>query len=314
MKHFISLDQLSEDQILSLIDQAKNYKTSYPQITEQVFCANLFFEPSTRTKMSFTLAEKKLGINVLDFNDSISSTKKGESLYDTAKTFESIGADLLIIRHPSNHWVEELDGLSIPIINAGAGVEEHPTQCLLDLFTIYEEFGSLKDIKVTIAGDIKHSRVAHSNVKALQRLGATVCCSAPKGLEDSTIGVPYLSMDQAVEQSDVLMMLRIQHERHMDTVETEDGYLNKYGLTKTREQKMKDHAVILHPAPINRGIEIDSDLVECQRSRIFKQMENGVYVRMAIIVKLLKEWGISTNENTIEKRNKVLRYKRAGNM
>lgn len=314
MKHFFSLNPLTEIQLLTLLEEAKNYKSAYPQILDQMFCANLFFEPSTRTKMSFILAQKKLGIETLDFNESISSTKKGESLYDTAKTFESIGADLLIIRHPSDKWIEELSDLSIPIINAGAGKAEHPTQCLLDLLTIYEEFGSFKNLKVTIAGDIKHSRVAHSNVKALQKLGADVYFSAPPGLEDDSLNIPNLTMDQAAQISDVMMMLRVQHERHNDIVDTNNGYLDNYGLTKSREKIMKDQAIILHPAPVNRGVEIDSSLVECERSRIFKQMENGVYVRMAIIIKLLKEWGITTDENTIEKRNKILKYKQASSM
>lgn len=310
MKHFISLDHLTKTQLLALIEQAKNYKRSYPQISDQIFCANLFFEPSTRTKMSFILAQKKLGIDVLDFNENISSIQKGESLYDTAKTFESIGANLLIVRHHSDQWIKELKGISIPIINAGAGKEEHPTQCLLDLLTIYEEFSTFENLKITIAGDIKHSRVAHSNVKALRKLGAEVFFSAPPGLKDDSLSVTNLSMDEAVELSDVIMMLRVQHERHIHANENSDNYLEKYGLTKTREKKMKNHAIILHPAPVNRGVEIDSELVECQRSRIFKQMENGVYVRMAIIIKLLKEWGMMTNENIIEKRNKILSYER----
>src|SRR5690625_2800309 len=313
MEHFISVEQLTKTQLLTILKQAKAYKSSYPQNLEQIFCANLFYEPSTRTKMSFIVAERKLGIEVLDFNESISSTKKGESLYDTAKTFEAIGADLLVIRHPSDDWIEELQDISIPIINAGAGKKEHPTQCLLDLLTIYEEFGTFENLKITISGDIKHSRVAHSNVNALRKLGAEVYLSAPEGLEDPLLDVPYISMNQAVDISDVVMMLRVQHERHSQ-VQKNAHYLDMYGLTKLREKRMMNHAIILHPAPVNRGVEIDSKLIECDRSRIFKQMENGVYVRMAIIIKLLKEWGMTTNENIIEKYNKTIHFEKARNM
>jgi len=313
MEHFISVEQLTKTQLLTILKQAKAYKSSYPQNLEQIFCANLFYEPSTRTKMSFIVAERKLGIEVLDFNESISSTKKGESLYDTAKTFEAIGADLLVIRHPSDDWIEELQDISIPIINAGAGKKEHPTQCLLDLLTIYEEFGTFENLKITISGDIKHSRVAHSNVNALRKLGAEVYLSAPEGLEDPLLDVTYISMNQAVDISDVVMMLRVQHERHSQ-VQKNAHYLDMYGLTKLREKRMKNHAIILHPAPVNRGVEIDSELIECDRSRIFKQMENGVYVRMAIIIKLLKEWGMTTNENIIEKYNKTIHFEKARNM
>src|SRR5690625_2155936 len=213
MEHFISLEQLTKTQLLTILKQAKAYKSSYPQNSEQFFCANLFYEPSTRTKMSFIVAERKLGIEVLAFNESISSTKKGESLYDTAKTFEAIGAELLVIRHPADDWIEELQDISIPIINAGAGKKEHPTQCLLDLLTIYEEFRTFENLKITISGDIKHSRVAHSNANALRKLGAEVYLSAPEGLEDPLLDVPYISMNQAVDISDVVMMLRVQQDR-----------------------------------------------------------------------------------------------------
>lgn len=300
MKHFISVDQLSNEHILSLLKTAEGYKNSNFQMKEPVFAANLFFEPSTRTKMSFAVAEKRLGLENLDFHSGNSSVLKGESLYDTAKTFEAIGANLLVIRHESDIWYEELEGkFSIPIINAGAGAAEHPTQTMLDLLTIYQEFGRIRDLKIVIAGDIKHSRVAHSNAIALQKLGAEVYLSAVPGFEGEKLDFPYLTMDEAVEVCDVVMLLRVQHERHEYAIRTQD-YLQSYGLSKDREKRMKNHAIIMHPAPINRGVEIDTDLVECGRSRIFKQMENGVYVRMAIITDLLKNWGL-IDENTINK-------------
>jgi aspartate carbamoyltransferase catalytic subunit len=300
MNHFISINQLSNQQIFDLLENAAKYKKANYQISKQLFAANLFFEPSTRTKMSFTVAERKLGLESLDFYAEASSLYKGESLYDTVKTFESIGANVAIIRHEADDWMKELEsGITIPIINAGAGKAEHPTQGMLDLLTIYEEFGRLEGLNIVIVGDIKHSRVAKSNAHALERLGANVYLSAPIGYEDKTLDFPYISLDEAVQFCDVVMLLRIQHERHEEKYET-INYLTQYGLTKERESKMQEHAIILHPAPINRGVEIDGDLVECSRSRIFKQMANGVYVRMAIITHVLNEWGI-IDENLIEK-------------
>lgn len=302
MKHFISVSQLTSEEIYETLETAVEYRTRNFQMNEQIFAANLFFEPSTRTKMSFEVAQRKLGLEVLDFHPERSSVQKGESLYDSARTFESIGAKLLVIRHPDDNWYEQINAnINIPIINAGAGKAEHPTQCLLDLLTIYQEFGAFQDKNIVIAGDIKHSRVARSNAHALRRLGANVYFAAAPEYIDSTLDFPYVSMDEAVELCDALMLLRIQHERH-EKFSSNANYLEKYGLTKERERKMKDHAIILHPAPINRGVEIDSDLVECNRSRIFKQMNNGVYVRMAIITKLLQNWGI-LHEYAIEKRN-----------
>ncbi|WP_026906047.1 aspartate carbamoyltransferase catalytic subunit [Paucisalibacillus globulus] len=300
MNHFISIDQLTNQQIFNLIVNAEKYKKGKnDNIPKQLFAANLFFEPSTRTKMSFAVAERKLGLEVLDFHAEESSIQKGESLFDTVKTFESIGANVAIIRHRSDDWFTELEsGINIPIINAGAGKREHPTQCMLDLLTIYEEFGRLEDLNVVIVGDIKHSRVAKSNAHALERLGAKVYLSAAPGYEDESLDYPYVSLDEATQFCDVVMLLRIQHERHEEIYET-SSYLTKYGLTIDRERKMKQHAIILHPAPINRGVEIDGDLVECGRSRIFKQMKNGVYMRMAILTHVLNEWG-SIDENSIK--------------
>lgn len=291
MKHFVSTKDLTTDEILTLLKQAEGYRQQHPKLDRQVFAANLFFEPSTRTKMSFLVAEKKLGMETLDLQMETSSVTKGESLLDTAKTCESIGANLLVIRHQDDNWYNELiHHLPIPIINAGDGKGEHPTQCMLDLLTIYQEYGHFKGLKVIIVGDIKHSRVARSNAHALQTLGAHVYFVAAPGFEDKTLDFPYVSIDEAVEMCDVLMLLRIQHERHQGGKYESSSYLQEYGLTLAREQKMQNHAVILHPAPVNRGVEIATELVECNRSRIFKQMNNGVYLRMAIMTTLLREW------------------------
>lgn len=292
MRHFISTRNLSSKSIFSILDKAEELRLSKQEMDQQLFAANLFFEPSTRTKMSFIVAQKKLGMETLDFHMMSSSVAKGESLYDTAKTCEAIGANMLVVRHQHDSWYDELlPNLSIPTINAGSGTEEHPTQCMLDLLTIYQEFGSFNDLKVVIVGDVKHSRVARSNAYALTTLGAQVFLAAAPGFEDPSMDFPYISIDEATEICDVMMLLRIQHERHTLQSDFSFSYLDRYGLTIERERQMKNHAIILHPAPVNRGVEIATELVECNKSRIFKQMENGVYVRMAIMTILLKEWG-----------------------
>jgi len=292
MKHFISLEDFTNNELTNMLELAEKVKTSEIKLNKQLFAANLFFEPSTRTKVSFEVAEKRLGMDVLHFIPEHSSVTKGESLYDTAKTFEAIGADVLVIRHEEDYFHKELEaGLKIPVINAGAGQREHPTQSLLDIFTIYEHFGTLENKNITIVGDIKHSRVAHSNAHALERFGAKVYLSAAEEFMDEVLPFPYISIDEAIEKSDTLMLLRVQHERHSNQQQIHD-YLLEYGLTQEREQNMKDGAIILHPAPINRGVEIDSELVEGSRSKIFTQMENGVYVRMAILLTILKQWRV----------------------
>lgn len=306
MGHFISVEDMSETEIIDLLKLTKELRDYPARFTKQIFAANLFFEPSTRTKTSFMLAEKKLGIETLDFSPETSSMEKGESLYDTAKTFEAIGADFLVIRHVDDNWIEELQaGIKIPMINAGSGKKDHPTQSLLDAFTIYQEFGHFDGLQIVISGDIIHSRVARSNAEMLCKLGATVYFSGAEEYYDATLGIPYITMDEAVEVADVLMLLRIQHERHNNATIEVESYLTKYGLTKEREQKMQDRAIVLHPAPVNRGVEIDSALVECARSRIFKQMENGTYVRQAVITKQLLNWGI-INDNQIEKCKQII--------
>lgn len=303
MKDFISVKDLSATEIVNLLEMANRFRENDYKISRQLFAANLFFEPSTRTKMSFIVAERKLGIEPLEFHAEMSSMKKGESLYDTARTFEAIGANILVIRHEADDWGKELAAkLSIPVINAGAGKKDHPTQSLLDADTIYQEFGHFNGLHVVIAGDIKHSRVARSNAEMLSKLGANVYFSGAPEFMDESLGYPILPIDEAVEKCDVLMLLRIQHERHDEFVGATMDYHETYGLTVEREKRMKKHAIIVHPGPVNRGIEITSSLVECKRSRIFKQMENGVYVRMAVLTKQLLNWGI-INDYQIEKCN-----------
>lgn len=304
-KHFISVEDISATEIIALLDNAATLRKQEIKINKQLFAANLFFEPSTRTKTSFLVAEKRLGMEQLDFQPELSSMNKGETLYDTVKTFEAIGTDVFIIRHNDDNWAEALiPHVSVPIINAGAGKKDHPTQSLLDAATIYQEFGYFKDLNIVIAGDIKHSRVAHSNAQMLSKLGAKVQVSGAPEFMDEQWEYPYVPIDEAVEIADVLMLLRIQHERHEQDISTTENYLQLFGLTIEREQRMKDRAIVLHPGPVNRGVEIDSTLVEAKRSRIFKQMNNGVFIRMAVLQKQLLKWGI-INENHLEKRNET---------
>jgi len=255
----------------------------------EIYAANLFFENSTRTKCSFEVAERKLGMQVIPFETGTSSVTKGESLYDTCKTMESIGCNVLVIRHPENDYYKQLDGLNIPIVNGGDGSGQHPTQCLLDLMTIYEEFGKFDGLKVVICGDILNSRVARSNFDALTRLGAEVKFVAPDAWIDNSIPAEYVNIDDVIEEVDVCMLLRVQHERHDKASSfTKEEYNNRFGLNQARYDKLKDNAIILHPAPVNRDVEIASELVEAPKARIFKQMENGVYTRMSILSQVIE--------------------------
>ncbi|MBW8522948.1 aspartate carbamoyltransferase catalytic subunit [Chryseobacterium chendengshani] len=292
-----TITELSTEKINRILTEAlafANGKTA--KIEGEVFCSNLFFEDSTRTKTSFDIAERKLGLQVVPFDASNSSVNKGESLYDTVKTIESLGVNLVVIRDKKDRYFDELKNISIPVINGGDGTGNHPSQCLLDLLTIYQEFGKFEGLKIGIVGDVKHSRVANSNAEALRRLGAKVYFSGPEQWfdEGALINGTYLSVDEMIHEVDVLMLLRIQHERHDSKMSfSASEYHRKYGLTKEREKTMKKEAIIMHPAPINRGVEIDTDLVECERSRIFKQMQNGVFARMAILKNALEEKGFS---------------------
>ncbi|WP_312389102.1 aspartate carbamoyltransferase catalytic subunit [Chryseobacterium sp.] len=290
-----TITELSTERINSIVTEAlafANGKTA--KIEGEVFCSNLFFEDSTRTKTSFDIAERKLGLQVVPFDASHSSVNKGESLYDTVKTIESVGVNLVVIRDKKDRYFEELKNIKIPVINGGDGTGNHPSQCMLDLMTIYQEFGKFEGLKIGIVGDVKHSRVANSNAEALRRLGAKVYFSGPEQWfdEGALINGTYLNVDELIAEVDVLMLLRIQHERHDSQMSfSASDYHRKYGLTKEREKAMKKEAIIMHPAPINRGVEIDTDLVECERSRVFKQMQNGVFARMAILKEALEKEG-----------------------
>jgi aspartate carbamoyltransferase catalytic subunit len=293
MNHLLSTTSLSIGEINAILRDAYDFsKGKQWNPGEQMFIANLFFEPSTRTKSSFEMAERKLGLEVIPFEAGTSSVLKGETLYDTVRTLESIGVNAVVIRHEKDHYFDELVGrVGISVINAGDGCGNHPTQSLLDLLTIQQEFGRFDGLKVAIIGDIRHSRVARSNADVLTRLGAKVVFSGPKVWFDETLleNGMYEEIDSAIESSDVVMLLRIQHERHDHSEDNVEGnYHRQYGLTVDREKRMKRKSIIMHPAPVNRNVEIADELVECERSRIFTQMQNGVYVRMAVIKRVLE--------------------------
>ncbi|MBU8877750.1 aspartate carbamoyltransferase catalytic subunit [Bacillus sp. FJAT-29790] len=294
MNHLLTTSDLSNDEINKILADAQHFingETWSPG--KKVFVTNLFFENSTRTKCSFEVAERRLGLDVIPFEVSTSSVSKGETLYDTVKTLEAIGVESVIIRHNQDRYFDELVGkVDLPIINAGDGCGHHPTQSLLDLLTIKQEFGSFNELKVAIIGDIKHSRVARSNAAALVKLGANVVFSGPKEWfdEESFENGSYEEVDSAIETADVVMLLRIQHERHdQKGTQTVEEYHQAFGLTEDREKKMKPRSIIMHPAPVNRNVEIADSLVECERSRIFKQMQNGVYIRMAVLKRALEQ-------------------------
>lgn len=234
------------------------------------------------------MAQKRLGAHTLNFNARTSSLAKGESVIDTLKTFEALGTEIAVIRHMDDHFIRDLkDKLSFSVVNAGAGKFEHPSQSILDMFTILEEFGKFDGLSVAICGDVNSSRVAKSNIDAFGKLGVRVMLCGPEELLPKKRDLPshceLAGIERALAGCDVAMFLRIQRERHQTFELSVDNYNQAFGLNAARLAKMKKSAVVMHPGPVNRGVEIADDLVECPQSRIFKQMENGVYARMAIL-------------------------------
>ena len=290
MRNLVKMSDLSKEEVYDLIQRALELKGGASPIQRpDLIAANLFFENSTRTKHSFEVAQMKLGLQVLNFDASTSSLNKGETLYDTCKTLEAIGCNMLVIRHSQEAYYQELEGLTIPIVSGGDGSGEHPSQCLLDLMTLYEHFGRIEGLEVVIAGDIKNSRVARSNYHMLTRLGAKVQFVGPQVFADPTLG-QMVDFDQLIGQVDACMLLRVQFERHQEAVAlSQADYHAHYGLTLARYQELKPQAIVMHPAPVNRDMEIASELVEAPQSRIFTQMTNGRYMRQAILEKIIAD-------------------------
>lgn len=250
---------------------------------------NLFFEPSTRTRTSFELAAKRLSTDVINFSVSTSSVVKGESLKDTALTIQALGADFIIVRHPCSgaaHFLSK--NLDASVINAGDGTNEHPTQALLDLFTIRERKKSINGLNVAIVGDILHSRVAKSNIYAFSKLGARLRLVGPPTLVPSCLekldAELFTDMDKGLGDADVIMMLRIQMERQgKGFFPTTEEYFRNWGLTAQRLSLAKKDVMVMHPGPMNRGVEISSDVADGRQSVILEQVTNGLAVRMAVL-------------------------------
>jgi aspartate carbamoyltransferase catalytic subunit len=288
-KHLLGLQGMPKSELDFILERAKFWDSSIDvktPILQGKFVANMFFENSTRTRFSFEIAEKRLGAEVLNFSAAVSSVEKGESIYDTVRTLESMGIQCGVIRIKASGVVQQLaEKVRIPLINAGDGNNEHPTQALLDLYTMKQHFGHLQGLTVSIVGDIQHSRVARSNLWALREMGARVRLCAPPNMQATELEphATYVNMEEAL-CSDVVMMLRVQLERHEgDLFRSAEQYRAAYGLTAERMARMAPHAIIMHPAPVNRNVEIDDELVECERSKIFLQMSNGVPIRMAVL-------------------------------
>jgi len=261
--------------------------------------AMLFFEPSTRTRLSFELAAQRLGAVSIPLEVSRSSIEKAETLYDTLQTLVALGVTIAVIRHADNQVYDGLCGrLDLSILNAGHGVMAHPTQALLDAFTLIQRLGTLERKTIVLCGDILHSRVARSNIKLLERLGADVILSGPQQLLPTLSRIPtkqsvrIANLDDVIPIADAIMCLRVQHERHVQEgqkngVSAQD-YLLDYGLTVKRFAKARPDCVILHPGPVNRGTELEASLVEHSRSLIVEQVRNGLYIRMAALEWLAK--------------------------
>lgn len=282
MRNFLTLDDLSEKEILKLVKDALLFKKNEMECDlKGKIIANMFFESSTRTQYSFNTAEEKLGMKVITFNPATSSLNKGESFYDTVKTFESFGIDGMVIRHTNNEYYKELKNIKSVLINAGDGTGNHPSQSLLDLVTIYEQFNKFDNLNIAIVGDILHSRVAHGNLKVMERLGMNTYISGPKEFMDNSS--KFIPFKDAITEMDIIMLLRIQRERNAVKSMSDSEYLENYGLTMDKVNAMKKDAIIMHPAPFNRNVEIANDVVECPKSKIFTQMNNGVYARCSIL-------------------------------
>jgi aspartate carbamoyltransferase catalytic subunit len=283
----ISTDTLTDAQIAGILDSADRFLDdnrsgrSHDQLTGKIVF-NLFYENSTRTLMSFSTAAHRLGASVVTLPIEHSSVRKGETIEDTARTLDAMRPDVLVTRHGENGAPARIAAImDCPVINAGDGTGEHPTQALLDAATIRSHFGRIEGLKVAICGDIVHSRVAHSNMKLLPRLGATVRLGGPEKL----IPQGSLSVDEAIEGADVVMMLRVQRERLEEELGDAPGeYLRRYGLTAERLARAAPDAVVMHPGPMNRGVEIESGIADDPtRSLIILQVEYGVAVRMACL-------------------------------
>jgi len=295
IKSLLDLSGVDREDINTILDTAESLKEINQRQIKKVPAlrgrtqVNLFFEPSTRTRMSFELAGKRLSADTVNFSPSTSSLSKGETLMDTVRNIEAMGPDILVIRHRSAgapHMIARR--VPVPVINAGDGAHAHPTQALLDMFTVREKLGVLEGLKVVIVGDITSSRVARSNIRGFTTMGSevTVCgppTLIPPGIEKMGVKVDY-RLDRVIKDADVIMMLRIQMERGSGAgFPSLREYSIRYGLNAARLEKTKPEVLVMHPGPINRGVELSPDVADGPRSVILHQVENGVAVRMALL-------------------------------
>lgn len=316
MRHLLSAADLDREQAVLLLDTAAELASVTDRAVKKLptlrgrTVANLFFEDSTRTRLSFEAAAKRLSADVITFTAKGSSVSKGESLKDTALTLEAMGAQAIVLRHHASGAAQRLaesGWIDASVINAGDGTHEHPTQALLDAFTLRQHLregaGDLEGLRVVIVGDILHSRVARSNVALLRTLGASVVLVAPPtlmpvGVDTWSCEVSY-DLDDALIDADAVMMLRVQSERMTAAYfPSALEYSRRYGLDATRAARLADHAVVLHPGPMNRGMEITADVADSPRSLVIEQVTNGVSVRMAVLYHVLADPGTLTHEGT----------------
>lgn len=294
-KDLLGLEDLSREEINEILDKAAIMKAHLKKgeiklnSVKDVSVVNVFYENSTRTRTSFENAAKFLGANSVNIAVASSSVAKGETLLDTGLTLQAIKNNIIVMRHSSSGAPKYLaERVEAHVINAGDGMHEHPTQALLDLFTIKEEFGKIKGLTVSIIGDIKYSRVARSNFYGLNKMGANVKVFAPKtllpqGIEEMGVKVCE-SVEDAIENCDVVMGLRIQLERqNAGLFPSVSEYFREYGITESRLRLAKENAIVMHPGPVNRGVEMSGEVIDGKQSRILEQVTNGVAVRMAII-------------------------------
>ena len=302
--HLLGIKDLQKEDIELIFKTADQFKEVINRPIKRVpslrdiTIANVFFENSTRTKLSFELAEKRLSADVVNFSASSSSVSKGETLVDTINNILAMKVDMVVMRHPHPGACHLLaQKVDAKIVNAGDGAHEHPTQALLDAYSIREKLGKIKGKKVAIVGDILHSRVALSNIYALQKLGAEVTLCGPKTLipqHAESLGVKVdLDFDRVIQNNDVLNMLRVQNERmNLDYFPSNRDYVFQYGLTQDRLNKSQNKPLVMHPGPINRGVEISSEVADSSDAIILNQVENGVAVRMSVLYLLASKMNI----------------------
>ena len=299
LQHLIDIGSMDDEQLVHVLDRARAIKQDmgkYRNALDGALAVNLFFEPSTRTRFSFEIAARRLGMQVVNFAASASSVSKGETLMDSFRTVQAMGPDVIVFRHPDNGSAADLAAHALPsvhVVNAGDGSRAHTSQAVLDMMTLQENFEDLSQIKVLISGDLRHSRVTHSDVQAMRKLGVgEIRLASPAELrpgdETAQGTVQFDDLDEALQGVNVVMMLRIQKERFTgDQAPDQEHFSHQWGLTAERLNQAAPGCLVMHPGPMNRGVEITSEVADGPRSLILQQVANGVSARMAILMTLL---------------------------